>query len=188
MEGLHFDESIAGQNWVARALDYAELPPIEVPWPPHLQSGLADDYAVYLPDAISGEIAAGEMFVAAARALELEELPAPLPPPPSQRIKLQCAHTSYRIDLTAGESTPIYSADREHGYSLLVNTGPEEVFIAYGAEADARGLPLAPDGDGFHELVFGSTSSLQVFCSAAGGFVHVIVGTYDPPDEAPPVM
>jgi hypothetical protein len=184
---LNFDESIAGQNWVARALDRVDLPPIESPWPVSLQSALSDDYAVYLPDAISGEVAAGEMFIAAERALELAELGPPLPPAPAMRIRPEiCSHTSFRIDLVAGESTPVYSANPDRGYSLIVNTGPNEVNIAYGAEADARGLPLAPDGDGFHELVNGTKSSLNVFCAVAGGFIHVVPGLYDPELEAPP--
>lgn len=181
---LHFDESIAGQNWVARALDVAELPPIEAPWPPHLQSGLDPDYSVYLPDAISGEVAAGEMFIQAALALEAENAPPPPPPPQIVRARHQCSHTSYRLDLPAGLSTPVFSADSEHGYALIVNTGPNDVFIAYGADADARGLLLAPGGDGFHELVFGTTSSLNVFSILAGSFVHIILGTFDPPNEA----
>lgn len=180
---FNFDESIAGQTWVARALDIRELPPIESPWPPHLQSGLDPDYSVYLPEAIGGEVAAAEAFVAAARALESVDAPPPEPPPRAIPVELGCSHSSYRLNLTAGQSETAYSASRERGYSLIVNTGPEDVFIAYGAEADAQGLFLAPDGEGFHELVHGTTSSLQVFCAAAGGFVHIVDGRYDPAHE-----
>jgi hypothetical protein len=179
-----FDESIAGQTWVARALNLSELPPIEAPWPPWLQSGKDADYSVYLPDAIGGEIAAAEAFVNASRALELAEAP-PRPGPPSPILAEHgCSHSSYRLAVVGGGApVPVYSGSRQRGYSLVVNVGAQEVFIAYGRDAEpTSGLSLVSGGVGFHELVFGTRSSLSVCCpNAAGSQIEVIDGDFDPP-------
>lgn len=177
---FNFDDAIAGQTWVARALDVAPRPPLESPWPPYLQSGLDPDYSVYLPEAIGGEIAAAEAFVAASEALAAIDAPAPEPPPPPTRVVQACTHTSYRVNITAAEPNPIFSASRQRGYVLIVNTGPNDVFIAYGTDADATGLLLASGGVGFHELINGTSSSLSVFSTVAGSFVHIVDGSHDP--------
>lgn len=174
-----FDESIAGQTWVARALNRVELPPIERPWPAELQSGLPSDFCCWLPDAISGEIAAGEAFVALSEALEKAELPPPPPLPPPVRFDHLCSHVPVSFTIPAGTAVTLYSADRNRGYSLVVNTGANSATIAYGRDATATDLPLASGGDGFHELIFGTTSMCSVF-SAAGTTVVLIDGAFDP--------
>lgn len=181
---FRFDESIAGQTWVARALDVREFPPIESPWPVHLQSGRDPDYEVWLPELVGGEIAAAEQFIAASEALERAELPPPAPVPFPLTVHAPSSHVSYQLPVPGGGAPlSVFSGNRQRSYVLVVNVGAQDCFIAYGRDADAaQGLFLAAGGVGFHELIWGTTSGLSVACpNAAGTQIAIVDGSYDPP-------
>lgn len=181
--GFVFDEAIGGQTWVARALDQREFPPLEKPWPDWLQSGIPSDLAVYLPinaGFMGGYLAASEQWVAAQTAVDNAMHPPVGVSLDVRRSISPCAHASYRVDVPAGLVRQVYAASRNRGYSLIVNTGPNAVTIAYASDASALTFPLAPGGVGFHELVNGTTGSLTVFGSGGASFVDVVDGTYDP--------
>jgi hypothetical protein len=111
-----------------------------------------------------------------------------MPPPaqqptPSRTFNPQSIST-YRVNVPANTPTPIFAATRERSYALVVNGGANPAVIAYSrAPADANdGIPLAALGVGFHELVFGCTSTMTAF-STAGTFLIVTEGRYDPAME-----
>lgn len=180
-----YDESIKQQTWVGRALNLSEpLARDGVMWPLAWQSGRQPEYAVYLPESIGGDVPAAEAFVTAQIALEKAsgEIPEPPPPAPAVRVYTPSSHGTYSVDVPPGVPTVIYQGNRERSYSLIINSGANDAFLAYGRDADVRSLPLAPLGVGFHELVNGTRSSASVL-SPAGTFVTVTDGRYDPPIE-----
>ena len=185
----YYDESITGRTWVARALDLSDPwdadRPLRRPRPVEWQTGFPAEYAVFLPDAIGGEVPAAEAFIAAQIALQTADAGGPVPAitVPVGRFIYPSAHGTYTVDVPAGLATQIYLGSRERSYSLIVNTGANDATLAYGKDADANSLLLASGGVGFHELVFGTTSSASVF-SAAGTQIVVTDGRHDPALDA----
>lgn len=180
-----YPESIKQQTWVGRALNLREpVPRAGEPWPLAWQSGRQPEFEVFLPEAVGGDVPAAEAFVTAQIALEKASgaLAPPAPPAPAVRVFTPSRHGSYAVDVPANTPTVIYQGNGERSYSLIVNAGANPAFLAYGKDADARALPLAAAGVGFHELVNGTKSSASVF-SPLGTFVTVVDGRYDPPIE-----
>lgn len=101
--------------------------------------------------------------------------------PQVNRIYLPQSIATYRVDVPAGAPTPIFATTRERSYALIVNGGANPAVICYGRNpADAAdGIPLAAAGVGFHELLYGTTSTMAAF-SAAGTFLIVTEGRFDP--------
>lgn len=185
MSFAHYPESIKQQTWIGRALNLRE--PIArdgVPWPEAWQTGRSAEFGVYLRESIGGLVPAGEAFITAQIAIEKAAgLEAPPPSPvPAVRVFTPSAHGTFTVDVPANTPTVIYQGNRERSYSLIVNAGANDAFLAYGRDADARSMPLAAAGVGFHELVNGTRSSANVF-SPLGTFVVVVDGRYDPPTE-----
>ena len=175
-----YDESIVGQNWVARSLDLVERYPLERPLPPTHQTAFPADYFVFLPGWIGGEIVAAEAIIVAQQALDAAHAPRPEPPSTTTiRVYTPQSHGTPAVDLAAGDVVTIYNGDRQRSYSLIVNQGANPAFLSYGKDADGRGLPLAPNGDGFHELVNGTRSSASVF-SPLGTTIVWVDGRHDP--------
>lgn len=182
----YYPEHLKQQTWVGRALNLVE--PIArdgVPWPMQWQSGRHAEFEIYLPESVGGDVPAGEAFVTAQIALERAsgELAPPAPVPAAVRVYTPSSHGTYAVDVPANAPTVIFQGDRERSYSLIVNAGANPAFLAYGKDADARSLPLADSGEGFHELVLGTRSSASVF-SPLGTFVTVVDGRYDPELDA----
>lgn len=109
----------------------------------------------------------------------------PAPPPPATRTYNPQALSTYIVNVPAGVATPVYAATRERSYSLVVNGGANAAVITYNRAPSgaADGIPLASGGAGFHELVSGTVSTCTAF-SAAGTFLVVTEGRFDPPMEA----
>jgi hypothetical protein len=95
------------------------------------------------------------------------------------------ALSTYRVDLPAGVAIDIFAATRERSYALIVNAGANDAVITYGRQPSgaADGIPLTAAGAGFHELINGTTGTAAAF-SAAGTFLIVTEGRFDPPIES----
>lgn len=178
-----FDSSIAGTNWVARALDLTEFWPVDGPLPPAFQSGRSADFDVYLPDAAGGEFAAGDAFISAAVALDAQYSGGVNQATQVEAIRAITPQsmTTYSVDIPAGVST-VFSFNNNRSYLLVVNAGANACQIAYGRDADATSLNLAGGSVGFHELINGTVSSLSVF-AAVGLPTRLVIteGTFYPP-------
>ncbi len=113
-----------------------------------------------------------------------QQMPAMVAPPPATRLFTPQTMTTYRVDVPAGAPLAIFAATRERCYSLVVNGGAGAAVITYGRNpADATdGIPLAAAGVGFHELPFGTVSTMAVF-AAADTFLIITEGRYDPAME-----
>lgn len=112
------------------------------------------------------------------------QMPGVAAPPPAQRIFSPQGMSTYVIEVPAGSAVQIYGQSRERSYSLVVNGGANDAVITYGRfpSGAGDGIPLAAAGVGFHELVYGTTSTLAAF-SASGTFLIVTEGRYDPAME-----
>lgn len=178
-----YDESIVGQNWVARSLDLVERLPLDRPAPAPWQTSLPADFSVYLPGFIGGELVAAEAVIAAQVALDA--LASGIDPKALEliekalRVYSPSAHGTFAVDVAAGATVKLFDGSKQRSYCLIVNSGANDAFLAYGKDADARSLPLASGGDGFHELVHGTRSSASVFAAAATTII-VVDGRYDP--------
>ncbi|RPH75964.1 hypothetical protein EHM76_00350 [bacterium] len=107
----------------------------------------------------------------------------PVQPPATRSYNPQTLST-YTVDVPAGVPTPIFASTRERSYSIIINGGPNPAVITYGREPSgaADGIPLAAAGVGFHELLDGTTGTVSAF-SAAGTFLSITEGRFDPPME-----
>jgi hypothetical protein len=107
----------------------------------------------------------------------------PVQPPASRAYNPQSLST-YTVNVPAGVSTPVWASTRERSYALVINSGANPAVVTYGRGSSGAtdGIPLAAAGVGFHELVFGTTSTMFVF-SALGTFLTVTEGRFDPPME-----
>lgn len=114
-----------------------------------------------------------------------QQMPPTLQVPANRIFSPQSLNTFPLLAIPAGIAIQVYAATRERSYSIIINAGANDCVISYNRQpiSGTDGIPLAAAGVGFHELIYGTTSTVWAF-STAGTSLSLSEGRYDPPMES----